>query len=42
MANAPAPDSSSYYIPHHSPWPIRGSLALFCMMIGAVAYLNAW
>jgi cytochrome c oxidase subunit III len=42
MANAPAPDRSSYYIPHASPWPIRGSVALFCMMIGAVAYLNGW
>jgi cytochrome c oxidase subunit III len=42
MSNAPAPDSSSYYIPHASPWPIRGSVALFCIMIGAVAYLNDW
>jgi cytochrome c oxidase subunit III len=42
MSNAPAPDSSSYYIPHNSPWPIRGSVALFCIMIGAVAYLNEW
>jgi cytochrome c oxidase subunit 3 len=42
MSNAPAPDSSSYYIPHGSPWPIRGSVALFCMMIGAIAYLNDW
>jgi cytochrome c oxidase subunit 3 len=42
MANAPAPDRSSYYIPPASPWPIRGSVALFCMMIGAVAYLNDW
>ena len=42
MSNAPASDSSSYYIPHGSPWPIRGSVALFCIMIGAVAYLNEW
>jgi cytochrome c oxidase subunit 3 len=42
MSNAPAPDSSSYYIPHGSPWPIRGSVALFCIMIGAVACLNDW
>jgi cytochrome c oxidase subunit III len=42
MANAPAPDSSSYYIPHGSPWPIRGSVALFCIMLGAVGYLNDW
>jgi cytochrome c oxidase subunit III len=42
MANAPVSDSSSYYIPHGSPWPIRGSIAMFCLMIGAVAYLNDW
>ncbi|HEY7930286.1 MAG TPA: cytochrome c oxidase subunit 3 [Steroidobacteraceae bacterium] len=35
-------DSSKYYIPHGSPWPIMGSLALFCVMAGAVAYLNDW
>jgi len=42
MANAHAPDRSSYYIPHGSPWPIRGSVAMFAMMLGAVAYLNDW
>jgi cytochrome c oxidase subunit III len=42
MANAHAPDSHSYYIPHGSPWPIRASVALFAMMLGAVAYLNDW
>jgi cytochrome c oxidase subunit 3 len=42
MANAHAPDSSSYYIPHGSPWPIRGSIALFFVMAAAIAYLNAW
>jgi cytochrome c oxidase subunit III len=42
MANAPASDTSSYYIPHGSPWPIRGSIALFCVMFGAIAYLNDW
>ena len=42
MANAPAPDSSSYYIPHGSPWPIRGSVALFCVMAAAISYLNDW
>lgn len=35
-------ESSSYYVPHGSPWPIRGSLALFVLMFGAVAYLNDW
>ena len=42
MANAHAPDSSRYYIPHGSPWPIRGSIALFAMMLGAIAFLNDW
>src|SRR5689334_184344 len=42
MANAHAPDSNAYYIPHGSPWPIRASLALFAMMLGAVGYLNDW
>ena len=42
MANAPAPDSSTYYIPHGSPWPIRGSVALFCVMAAAIIYLNDW
>jgi cytochrome c oxidase subunit 3 len=37
-----ATDSSSYYIPHNSPWPIRGSLTLFVIMFGAIAYLNEW
>ena len=35
-------DSSKYYIPHGSPWPILGSVALFCLMIGAASYLNEW
>ena len=42
MANAHAPDSSHYYIPHDSPWPIRGSIALFAIMLGAIGYLNDW
>jgi len=42
MAESHASDSSQYYIPHGSPWPIRGSIALFTVMIGAVVYLNAW
>ena len=28
-------DSSKYYLPHGSPWPILGSVALFCLMLGA-------
>jgi cytochrome c oxidase subunit 3 len=35
-------DSSKYYVPHNSPYPILGSVALFCLMMGAVAYLNEW
>ena len=42
MAKAHAPDSSHYFIPHGSPWPIRASIALFAMMLGAVGYLNDW
>jgi cytochrome c oxidase subunit 3 len=42
MADAHAPDSSRYYLPHDSPWPIRGSVALFALMLGAIAYLNDW
>ena len=40
MANAHAPDSSRYYIPHDSRWPITGSVALFTLMLGAILYLN--
>src|SRR5215469_12836332 len=42
MADSHASDSSHYYIPHGSPWPIRASVALFAVMIGAVVYLNEW
>ncbi|MBS0366017.1 MAG: cytochrome c oxidase subunit 3 [Proteobacteria bacterium] len=41
MSNA-STASSQYYVPHGSPWPIRGSLALFVMMAGAVAWFNEW
>jgi cytochrome c oxidase subunit III len=37
-----APPADQYYIPHHSPWPIFGSVSLFTIMLGAVAYLNSW
>jgi len=42
MAEAHAPDSSRYYIPQHSRWPILGSFSLFTVMLGAIAYLNDW
>jgi len=35
-------DSTKYYIPHGSHWPILGSVALFCLMVAAVSYLNGW
>jgi len=38
----PHADSSKYYVPHGSPWPILGSVALFCLMLGASSYLNEW
>jgi cytochrome c oxidase subunit III len=42
MAHAHAHDTSRYYIPHGSPWPIVGSVALFTLMFGAISYLNEW
>jgi cytochrome c oxidase subunit 3 len=35
-------DANKYYLPHGSPWPILGSVALFCLMLGAASYLNEW
>jgi cytochrome c oxidase subunit 3 len=35
-------DASTYYVPHGSPWPILGSVALFSLMMGAASYLNEW
>jgi cytochrome c oxidase subunit III len=40
-SHAPA-DSSKYYLPHGTPWPIIGSVALFSTMLGVVAWLNDW
>ncbi len=40
MANAHAPDTSHYYVPHDSVWPIRGSVALFALMIGSIAFFK--
>ena len=39
--HAPA-DHSKYYVPHGSPWPIVGSIALFTTMLGVVSWLNEW
>ncbi len=41
MSQAEA-DSSKYYIPHDTQWPIIGSIALFTLMLGAVSLLNEW
>ncbi len=41
MAQAHA-DAEKYYIPHGSPWPIYGSIALFTLMLGAIATLDGW
>ena len=38
----PTADSSKYYLPHNSPLPILGSVALFTLMLGAASYLNGW
>jgi cytochrome c oxidase subunit III len=35
-------ESSKYYVPHGSPWPIIGSVALFSLMAGAASWLNDW
>jgi len=40
--HAHATDANKYFIPHGSPWPIVGSVALFATMLGAVAFLNDW
>jgi cytochrome c oxidase subunit III len=43
MAQAHAPTSTAsekYYVPHGSPWPIVGSLALFTTVGGAALWLN--
>ena len=42
MAHATAHDDAhadhgAYYVPHHSPWPFYGSIALFTIMVGGGA-----
>ncbi|HVN99132.1 MAG TPA: cytochrome c oxidase subunit 3 [Steroidobacteraceae bacterium] len=41
QSHAPA-DSSKYFLPHGTPWPIIGSVALFTTMLGVAAWLNDW
>ncbi len=33
-------DATAYYVPHHSPWPFAGSIALFTMMVGVANWMN--
>jgi cytochrome c oxidase subunit III len=40
MAHANTTPAGKYYVPHHSHWPIVGSVALFTTMCGAVMWLN--
>jgi cytochrome c oxidase subunit 3 len=42
MSQAHAPDTSHYYVPHASLWPIVGSISLFTIMLGTVTYFNDW
>src|ERR1700728_269212 len=35
-------DSTKDYLPHGSPWPILGSVALFCLLLGRRGFLNDW
>jgi cytochrome c oxidase subunit III len=42
MAQAQAISADKYYVPHESKWPIIGSVSLFVLMLGVVAYLNKW
>ncbi|MCB1554704.1 MAG: cytochrome c oxidase subunit 3 [Xanthomonadales bacterium] len=37
-------DASIYYVPHHSHWPIVGSVGLFSTVVGAANWINghAW
>ena len=32
--------SAKYYIPNPSYWPVIGSIALFCMALGAALWFN--
>ena len=39
MAHA-QPDANVYYIPHHSRWPLIGSIVMFTMMVGVANWFN--
>jgi len=41
MAHASTPTRQAHYsVPQPMPWPIMGSMALFCMVVGAVIVMN--
>jgi len=44
MAQPTTHDADVYYVPHHSKWPIIGSITLFMAMLGLGSWLNdaAW
>ena len=40
-SHAPAGSApAGYFIPEPSSWPVKGSIALFCMAIGAATWFN--
>ncbi|HEU4655204.1 MAG TPA: cytochrome c oxidase subunit 3 [Steroidobacteraceae bacterium] len=39
-AHSPSAPADKYYVPHGSPWPIIGSIALFTSVGGAALWLN--
>jgi cytochrome c oxidase subunit III len=40
MAQPTTHDADVYYVPHHSRWPIIGSITLFLAMLGLASWLN--
>jgi cytochrome c oxidase subunit III len=40
MAQPTTHDPDVYYVPHHSKWPIIGSITLFMAMLGLASWLN--
>jgi cytochrome c oxidase subunit 3 len=40
MAHANTTYADKYYVPHHSPWPIVGSVSLFTTVVGAAMWMN--
>jgi len=40
MAHTDTHDGNIYYIPHHSHWPLVGSVGLFTLLFGAATWMN--